>query len=121
MDLDTKKLEQLPKHQRLRCATVDVTNEQQMTDAFASAVSASGLIATCVAAAGKDLSYLDHYGSLADMNIEQWAEVMRVNGQGTFLTARTWLRGVRQHATSESRNISLIVVGSEAGKMGVKK
>ena len=120
IDMDSAKLSRLPKHDRLRGDAVDITNEAQLEKAFETAVSQFGLVSVCIAAAGKDLSYLHHHQSMADMPTDQWAETMRVNGQGTFLTARTWMRGVRQLANAQSRNLSLIVLGSEAGSMGVR-
>ena len=104
----------------MHCDAVDITDEDQIENAFAVAVSHFGIVSICIAAAGLDLSYIMHVESLADMAVEQWAHTMRVNGQGTFLTARTWLRGLRQHADSRSRNLSLILFGSEAGSMGVR-
>ena len=38
---------------------------------------------------------------------------------GTFLTCRAWLRGIKSHATPQTRNVSAVVFGSEAGKFGV--
>jgi len=47
-----------------------------------------------------------------------------VNVEGTFLTARTWLRQLRDHATSLKEgqerlsNVSLIIIGSKSGRFG---
>ena len=38
--------------------------------------------------------------------------------EGTYLTARAWLRGIKAHAGEELRNVCLIIVGSESGSFG---
>lgn len=53
------------------------------------------------------------------MPVEQWKRTLDVNTTGTFLTARAWLRAVRDHAQESTRNVSLLVMGSEAGVFGV--
>lgn len=58
------------------------------------------------------------------MSVEQWRRTHRINVEGTFLTARTWLRQLRENATLFSaekpglRNVSLIIIGSESGRFG---
>lgn len=42
-----------------------------------------------------------------------------MNVEGTFLTARAWLRQVAEFAkVGETRNVGLVVVGSESGWFG---
>ncbi|KAE9380505.1 NAD(P)-binding protein [Stipitochalara longipes BDJ] len=56
------------------------------------------------------------------MDVEQWRRTQRVNVEGTFLTARTWLRQLREYSLAgrkeEFRNVGLIIVGSESGHFG---
>jgi NAD(P)-dependent dehydrogenase (short-subunit alcohol dehydrogenase family) len=81
-------------------------------------------VACCIALASLDLSVLPHHESLADMDVEQWRRTQRINVEGTFLTARTWLRSLRDLAASAKageksmENVSLIIVGSESGHFG---
>jgi NAD(P)-dependent dehydrogenase (short-subunit alcohol dehydrogenase family) len=119
-DLRQENLDRLPKDERCHIQLADVADEAALQHAFRDAVETFGPVSVCVAGAGKDLSYLKHHESMADMPVEQWADTMRVNGQGTFLTARTWMQGLRQYANEDSRNLSLIMIGSEAGTFGVR-
>ena len=64
------------------------------------------------------------------MGVEQWRRTFAVNVEGTFLTARTWLREVERWGREGGgggrgggggeriRNVGLIVVGSESGREG---
>jgi NAD(P)-dependent dehydrogenase (short-subunit alcohol dehydrogenase family) len=56
------------------------------------------------------------------MDVVQWRRTQRVNVEGTFLTARTWLRQLRECSQTEKnnelRNVGLIIVGSESGSLG---
>jgi len=55
------------------------------------------------------------------MTVEQLRQTLRVNVEGTFLTARQWLRGIEACDRPDLvHNIALIIFGSEAGLMGVK-
>lgn len=100
----------------------DVSSEEALADAFSSAAERFGPVACCIALASLDLSVLTHHASLADMDVEQWRMTHRINVEGTFLTARTWLRQLRDTAkvdtSQEMRNVSLIIVGSESGHFG---
>ncbi len=116
--LDIVKPRKSLEHERLQASIVDVTDEAAVEDAVESATAKAGLITTCVLAAGVDLSYCQHH-SLVDMPLQEWQRILKVNVEGTFLTCRAWLRRVRSHATPQSRNISAIVFGSEAGTFGV--
>lgn len=101
---------------------VDITDENSVVAAFARAAVISGPITTCVAVAGWDLSYLPHHSSLCEMPLEQWQNTHKVNSEGTFLTAREWLKGIRRAVGKESlhmRNVSLTIIGSEAAVFGV--
>jgi len=65
---------------------------------------------------------------MADMSVEQWRRTHRVNVEGTFLTARTFLRQLRDRvakslyeqdsAINKMDNVSLIIIGSESGLFG---
>ncbi|KIV87090.1 hypothetical protein PV11_02660 [Exophiala sideris] len=105
-------------HRRLHSQLVDTTNDVGLGQAMETARQKFGVISTCIAVAGLDLSYLPH-GSLADMPLVDWQRIMTVNVDGTFLTCRAWLRGIRDHATPQTRNISAVIFGSEAGRFGV--
>ena len=48
---------------------------------------------------------------MADMTLEQWNSTIGTNLTGSFLTARTWLRGIRS-AGPELKNVSLILFSS---------
>lgn len=56
------------------------------------------------------------------MDVEQWRHTHRINVEGTFLTARTWLRALRDAAKTDKkdqlRNVGLIIIGSESGHFG---
>ncbi|OCT45534.1 putative short chain dehydrogenase [Cladophialophora carrionii] len=105
-------------HERLQTHQADITDETSLERALESARERYGVITTCVLAAGVDLSYCQHH-SLVDMPLKEWQRILNVNLDGTFLTCRAWLRGIQSHATPQSRNISAIVFGSEAGTFGV--
>ncbi|EIM80013.1 NAD-P-binding protein [Stereum hirsutum FP-91666 SS1] len=104
----------------------DVTSESSLSSAFELARQKFGPVQCCVALASLDLSVLEHHGSLVDMSVEQWRKTSQVNVEGTFLTAREWLRGVKvqvvegtpERDEKEEWNLSLIIVGSESGWFG---
>jgi len=109
------------KFQHVKC---DISDEHVLEGAFETAISKFGPVACCVALASLDLSVLEHHGSLTEMSVEQWRRTHRINVEGTFLTARTWLRQLKtlseKNTTSHSdlKNVSLIIVGSESGHFG---
>ncbi|KIW12073.1 hypothetical protein PV08_09347 [Exophiala spinifera] len=105
-------------HERLHFQKVDITDELGLEQAMEEARKKFGVISTCIAVAGLDLSYLPHV-SLVDMPLADWKRIMNVNVDGTFLTCRAWLRALREHATPETKNISAVIFGSEAGRFGV--
>jgi len=100
----------------------DISSESDLTDAFSAASAAFGPVACCIALASLDLSVLPHHESIADMDVDQWRRTHRVNVEGTFLTARTWLRQLRVYSQAEKKedlkNVGLIIVGSESGHFG---
>ena len=116
LDLSPQKLN--IKHERLQIFQTDISSEAALADAFEKASAAFGVPTVCIALAALDLSVLPHHDSLTEMLLEQWRRTFRVNVEGTFLTARAWLRGVKAHAGEELRNVSLIIVGSESGTFG---
>ena len=104
-------------HLHLKFRLVDIASEEQLTNAFEAARRDFGVVQCCVALASLDLSALPHHESIMDMPLEQWQRTHRVNVQGTFLTAKTWLRQIK--GTSEdTTNVGLIIVGSESGHFG---
>jgi len=53
------------------------------------------------------------------MEASQFRRTLQVNVEGTFLTARTWLRQLKKYASPHTiKNVSLIIVGSESGHYG---
>ena len=120
LDLAPRKLNAVLKRfdKRLKIFQTDISSEEAMASAFETASSAFGVPTVCIALAALDLSVLPHHESLTEMSLEQWQRTMRVNVDGTFLTARAWLRGIKAHAGEELKNVSLIIVGSESGTFG---
>ena len=116
LDLAPQKLN--IKHERLQTFQTDTSSEEAIASAFETASSAFGVPTVCIALAALDLSVLPHHESLTEMSLEQWQRTVRVNVDGTFLTARAWLRGIKAHAGEELRNVSLVIVGSESGTFG---
>ncbi|MCJ1253563.1 hypothetical protein MMC24_001375 [Lignoscripta atroalba] len=109
----------------------DITSESALEHAFAAARAHHRVVVSCcVALASLDLSVLQHHASLLTMGVEQWRRTFAVNVEGTFLTARTWLREVERWGREGGgggrgggggeriRNVGLIVVGSESGREG---
>ncbi|KAL8692194.1 MAG: hypothetical protein Q9218_002725 [Villophora microphyllina] len=101
----------------LKFHEVDISNEEQLTIAFEAARRDFGVVQCCVALASLDLSSLEHHESIMDMPVEQWRKTHRINVEGTFLTAKTWLRQIK-HTSLDTNNVSLIIVGSESGHFG---
>lgn len=92
---------------------------EQLEGCFKRARAHFGVVACCIALASLDLSVLPHIESICDMDIEQFRRTLRVNVEGAFLTARTWLRQIKAHAVpGVTKNVSLIIVGSESGHYG---
>jgi len=102
----------------------DISSESSIENAFSQAAAKFGPIACCIALASLDWSVLEHHESLTDMSVEQWRRTHQINVEGTFLTARTWLRQLKEHAATlkvgdmRLQNVSLIIVGSESGTFG---
>lgn len=97
---------------------VDIASPESVAQGFAAAQARFGLVQVCVALAARDLSYCPHHGSLLEMPFAQWQETFRTNVHGTFLTVQHWMRQVQQRATPETRNLSLVIIGSESGHFG---
>ncbi|KAL8760470.1 MAG: hypothetical protein Q9184_003350 [Pyrenodesmia sp. 2 TL-2023] len=104
-------------HLHLKYHEVDISNEEQLANAFEAARRDFGVVQCCVALASLDLSALQHHESIAEMPVEQWRRTHRVNVEGTFLTAKTWLRQIK-HTSDEMTNVGLVIVGSESGHFG---
>lgn len=100
----------------------DVSNEAEVQQAFATAVAAHGPVDIAVALASLDLSVLNA-SSFADASFCQLQKVLDINIAGTWLTAREWVRGLRQarnHSTP-MRHPNLIIIGSESGLFGERQ
>ncbi len=126
LDINREKLSELKKHTNtsekhanLYTILVDITSESELEQAFELARDHFGVaVQCCIALASLDLSVLPHHESIVDMTVEQWRRTHQVNVEGTFLTARTWLRQIKAHAKPNLKNVSLIIVGSESGWFG---
>lgn len=117
--LDINESRMILEHERLQWLVIDITDEGRLQQAFEQARAKFGLVSTCIAAAGLDLSFIPHHNSVCDLPLDQWKRTIDVNLTGTFLTAKTWLREIRDHVDPSTRNVSLIIFGSEAGVFGV--
>jgi NAD(P)-dependent dehydrogenase (short-subunit alcohol dehydrogenase family) len=91
----------------LRC---DVGDEAQVEDAFAATVGALGRVDACFANAG--ISGMA--SSFAEMSLEEWRRVTRVNLDGAFLT----LRAAARHMTERGEGGSLVATASLASLVG---
>ncbi|SMR59954.1 unnamed protein product [Zymoseptoria tritici ST99CH_3D1] len=103
----------------------DITDAAALDAAFSKAEAIFGPVECCLAIASIDLSSLPQTESICDADPEVWRKVFDVNIHGTFLTAQRWLRGIRtavadEEKRSKLRNASLILMGSEAGRFGVR-
>lgn len=112
-------------HKRTTYFKTDIANTDQVETSFNEAEARFGPVLTCVALASLDLSVLTQSESLADMEPTTWQRVFDVNINGTFNTWRSWLRSIRRAVTtaeqaSQIRNVSLIIMGSESGRFGVR-
>lgn len=126
LDINGQKLRALEKdtntpgkHPNLHTIVADITSESELEQAFKAARQYFGVtVQCCIALASLDLSVLPHHDSIVDMPVEQWRRTHQVNVEGTFLTARTWLRHILANARFDSKNVSLVIVGSESGWFG---
>ena len=107
------------RHERLHWDVVDITNESEVDEAFDRAVLGQGVVSACIALAGLDLSFIEDHQSICDVPLSKWEQVINTNLNGTFLTARAWLRNIRHAGLDhDARNISLVIIGSEAATWG---
>ncbi|KAL8729771.1 MAG: hypothetical protein Q9166_004494 [cf. Caloplaca sp. 2 TL-2023] len=104
----------------LKFHQIDISNEEQLANAFEAARRDFGVVQCCVALASLDLSSLPHFESLMDMPVDQWQQTHHVNVQGTMLTAKWWMRQIK-HTSADTTNVSLIFVGSESGHFGERE
>jgi len=119
IDINSNKLDDLGEHKNLFKLTADITSEEQLESTFDAARAQHGVIACCIALASLDFSVLRHPESVIDMEASQFRRTLQVNVEGTFLTARTWLRQLKKYAPPHTiKNVSLIIVGSESGHYG---
>jgi meso-butanediol dehydrogenase/(S,S)-butanediol dehydrogenase/diacetyl reductase len=87
----------------------DVSDEAHCAALVAAAIDAYGGLDILVANAGVEL-----FGSAADVPLEQWREVLRVNLDGVLLMARASLPQMRARGGG-----AIVVVGSVASLFGV--
>ena len=94
----------------LRC---DVGDEEQVEAAFAATVEALGKVDSCFANAG-----VGGGGSrFTEMSLDEWRRVMRVNGEGAFLT----LRAAARHLVARGEGGSLVGIASIAAIEGAAR
>jgi len=108
------------KSDKLLVVQADISDEQQMIDAFKKAYEKFGVVQTCIALASIDFSYLEKHDSMIDMEVSQFANTHRVNVQGTFITVKQYLAQLKKYATEDLINVGLIIIGSESGLNGEK-
>ncbi|KAF5630242.1 short-chain dehydrogenase reductase sdr [Fusarium tjaetaba] len=128
-------------HENLFWVAVDTTDEDGMIGAWKSVEERFNATPTiCVCAAAVDLSFIEHHSSITKMPTSQFRRILDINTTGTFITAKLWLQHVEMMANkrgakpngingshssteippkSKEKNISLIIIGSEAGDFGV--
>ena len=75
----------------------DISSLQSFDTAWSNATRSFGPVQTCIALGALDLSVLPRHETAADVPLEQFRKTLEVNVLGTFLTARTWLRGSREY------------------------
>lgn len=115
-----------PPHPHLKYLQSDVCDAPLFRQTWDEAESAFGTVECCIALASLDLSSLDQYESIADMEPARWQDVFDVNLSGTFLTAHEWLRRLRAAVQSgparegQLRNVGMVLMGSESGTFGVR-
>ncbi|KAJ4993435.1 short-chain dehydrogenase reductase sdr [Stagonosporopsis vannaccii] len=109
-------------HTALNPIHCDVSSEVQVQQAFATAVAAHGPVDIAIALASLDLSVLSP-SPFADASFDQLRKVLDINVAGTWLTAREWVRGLRQarHSDTPMRHPNLIIIGSESGLFGERQ
>jgi NAD(P)-dependent dehydrogenase (short-subunit alcohol dehydrogenase family) len=106
-----------PRQTNIYC---DVGMEDNVRQSFEYAAQVYGPVSICVALASLDLSVLSP-SSFADASFSQLKNVLEVNVCGTWLTAREWVRGLKNlevEAAPEGFNPCLIIIGSESGHFG---
>ncbi|KAJ5096743.1 hypothetical protein N7456_007464 [Penicillium angulare] len=118
LDLTEAKLQILGSHDNLLKVTGDITDSSQLESAFETAYATFGTIACCIALASLDLDVLNHGESILDLKTEDLQRTLKVNVEGTFLTCRTWLQHIKDRAQPNTKNVSLVIVGSESGHFG---
>ncbi|KAH7211503.1 hypothetical protein DER44DRAFT_195158 [Fusarium oxysporum] len=138
-DIDKSKF--VKEHQNLFWVAVDTTDEAGMVSAWKSVEGRFNATPTlCVCAAAVDLSFVEHHSSITKMSTSQFRRTLDINTTGTFITAKLWLQHVEKMLKNSSKkmngvngsnpstalpqdkkdkNISLIIIGSEAGDFGV--
>jgi len=88
----------------------DLTDEEQVADLFVRARAALGTVDVCAAVAGV---WPAPDEPVWELPVERWEDTVRSNLTVTFLTARAFLREVKENGHG-----SLILVGSTAGRFG---
>lgn len=91
----------------------DVTSEESVEAAFASTIDHFGHVDSVFANAG-----VGGRGTrFADMDLEEWRDIFRVNSEGVFLT----MRAAARHMVERGEGGSLVVTASIASIMGMPR
>ncbi|KAJ3249396.1 hypothetical protein HDU78_003182 [Chytriomyces hyalinus] len=107
---------QYPRTGRVFKAAID--NEKDIDRVFAESTAVFGPIASLIVVHGiwpaEDVA-------VKDMSLARWSRTINVNLTGTFLCCRAYLRQLEAAVTAKkapSKNVSIVFVGSTAGKFG---
>jgi len=98
---------------RVHSFTCDVSDEQQVEDAFAKSVEALGRVDACFANAGVS----GKGTTLLDMSLEEFRRVQKINVEGVFLT----FRAAARHMVERGHGGSLVATASTAAVMGAAR
>lgn len=100
--------------QRVQYFSADMRDEDQIKKAFNYATKAFGPVQVLVANAG--ITDESQSTDIVDMSYDHWRNTYHNNVDGTFITVREFLRGVR--SSKVSKNIAIVITGSETAVFG---
>ncbi|KAJ1856429.1 hypothetical protein GGH12_002493 [Coemansia sp. RSA 1822] len=91
----------------------DICSEAEVNRMFAASIERLGPVQVLVVnhGIGAQKSVL-----VKDMSLDQWSHILDVNLTGSFLAIRSYMQQLEQH--NVQHNVSLILLGSTAGKFG---
>lgn len=100
---------------RAAAVHADVLNEQEVVKSIHNAIESFGLINGIVINHG---IWIEKETPLVNMTLDQWNTTLNVDLTGAFLYAREYMRGLHKYCKQEDSNLSMIFIGSTAGKFG---